>query len=272
VLTVANFNMHAGIDGWGRPFDYVAACRALDADVLVLEETWASTGVPAEEGQAEHIAAELGYQVVTAPLGDGYRIAPQAGAPDSWMPRLAFADRHKSLYFECVRPLSNRTKRSTRFLESDHGVFGIAVLVRPGLALEASRVLAFPTLGRDRVRRGAIVVDLTVEGTPLSVVGTHMAHMHQGSGGHFRLLRSQLSSEARPNAVLAGDMNTWPPMVRRVLRGWRPAVRGASWPTWRPHSQIDHILVRGAVQPVSGEVRPDAGSDHRPVRAVLSVG
>ncbi len=271
MLTVANFNMHAGIDGWGRPFDYLAACRALEADVIVLQETWASVGAPPAEGQAEAIAADLGYQVVTASLGEGYRIAPQAGAPDSWMPRLAFADRHKSLYFENVRPLPARTKRSARFLQADHGTFGIAVLVRPELALEGTRTLEFPTLGRDRVRRGAIVVDLTVDGMPLSVVGTHMAHMHQGSGGHFRLLRTQLTTAARPNAVLSGDMNTWSPMVRRLLRGWRPAVRGASWPAWSPHSQIDHLLVRGAVHPVSGAVLPDAGSDHRPVRAVLSL-
>ena len=27
VLTVANFNLHAGVDGWGRPFDPIAVCR-----------------------------------------------------------------------------------------------------------------------------------------------------------------------------------------------------------------------------------------------------
>ena len=25
VLSIANFNMHCGMDGWGRPYDYVAA-------------------------------------------------------------------------------------------------------------------------------------------------------------------------------------------------------------------------------------------------------
>jgi hypothetical protein len=44
VLTVANFNIHAGIDGWGRPYDFVSACRQIDADVLVLEETWTGDG------------------------------------------------------------------------------------------------------------------------------------------------------------------------------------------------------------------------------------
>ncbi len=47
---------------------------------------------------------------------------------------------------------------------------------------------------------------------------------------------------------------------------------GRTWPAWRPHSQIDHILVRGALRPVDGRVLPDSGSDHRPVRAELEVG
>ena len=33
VLSVANYNMHCGMDGWGRPYDYVAVIGSLDADV-----------------------------------------------------------------------------------------------------------------------------------------------------------------------------------------------------------------------------------------------
>ena len=33
-LTLATFNIHLGVDGWGRPFDAVDKCRALDADLL----------------------------------------------------------------------------------------------------------------------------------------------------------------------------------------------------------------------------------------------
>ena len=46
-------------------------------------------------------------------------------------------------------------------------------------------------------------------------------------------------------------------------------MRGRTWPARRPHSQIDHILVRAATAPrcVHDEVLPDVGSDHRPVRA-----
>ena len=44
LLSIANYNMHCGMDGWGRPYDYVAAIASLDADVIVLEEAWTADG------------------------------------------------------------------------------------------------------------------------------------------------------------------------------------------------------------------------------------
>jgi endonuclease/exonuclease/phosphatase family metal-dependent hydrolase len=272
VLTIANFNMHAGIDGWGRPFDFVGACRDLDADVLVLQEAWTPEGAAPGESQADVIAAELGYQVAPCTLAEAYRIVPQEGATSRWMPRPTFVDRNKSLYFDCVRPVAAATRRSARFAACERGSWGIAVLVRSAFPVEGTRIVHLPTLRRDRVRRAAVVVDLSAEGVPLTVVGTHMSHLHMGSSRHYRQLQHELATDARPNAVLLGDMNLWGPPVRYFMRGWHRAVRGASWPAWGPHSQIDHILVRGALHVVSGEVRPDAGSDHLPVRAVLSLG
>ncbi len=66
-------------------------------------------------------------------------------------------------------------------------------------------------------------------------------------------------------------MNTWGPLVRRFLPGWHRAVIGSTWPAWRPHSQIDHILCAGVARVVDGSVCPDFGSDHRPVRARLEL-
>ena len=39
-LVVATFNIHAGTDGWGTPFDVMASCDELGADILSLQETW----------------------------------------------------------------------------------------------------------------------------------------------------------------------------------------------------------------------------------------
>jgi endonuclease/exonuclease/phosphatase family metal-dependent hydrolase len=140
------------------------------------------------------------------------------------------------------------------------------------LEIEATRVLPMRTLRADRVRRAALVVDVTVTGRPISVAGTHMSHLHMGSFHNWAELRRQLRTEARPDAVLAGDMNTWGPLVNRFMPGWQRAVIGPTWPAWRPHSQIDHILVRGAgLRSLTGVVVPHSGSDHRAVRAEFDV-
>jgi endonuclease/exonuclease/phosphatase family metal-dependent hydrolase len=270
VLTVANYNMHCGMDGWGRPYDYAAAIESFGADVIALEESWTVAGEG--DGQAERAAARLGYQVVTHPLGEGRRIRPQADAPDTWLARPTWLEHNKALYMDGVRPQSSSVKATDRWRDAEPGSWGLAVLVRPDWAMEDVRIVSMRVLPADRVRRAALVVDLTVEGLPLSVVGTHMAHIHFGAHRNWAELRRSLRTEARPDAVLAGDMNTWSPVVRFFMPHWRRAVRGRSWPTWRPHSQIDHILLRGSrLRAVTGSVLPHAGSDHRPVRAVLEV-
>jgi endonuclease/exonuclease/phosphatase family metal-dependent hydrolase len=269
VLNVANYNMHCGMDGWGRPYDYVAAIGSLDADVIVLEEAWASEG--AALGQAEEAARALGFEVRMHVLGEGRRIRPQAAAEDTWVARPSWAERNRALYMDGLRPMPQSTQTMARWQEAERGSWGIAVLVRPTMPIEDTRLVHMSVLPRDRVRRAALVVDLTVDGRPLSVVGTHMSHLMFGSHRNWSQLRRQLKTAARRDAVLAGDMNTWGPLVHVFIPGWRRAVVGPTWPAWRPHSQIDHILVRGAIRSVRGAVLPDAGSDHRPVRAELEV-
>ena len=272
MLSIANYNMHCGMDGWGRPYDYLAAIAALDADVIVLEEAWASAG-DASGGQSAEAARLLGYQREALTLGEGRRIRPQPGAPSTWRSRNLWSDRSTALYMDGVRPVSARLRTRPRWQEAEQGTLGIAVLVRPELPIEATRVVPMSTLRADRVRRAAIVVDLSVDGHPISVAGTHMSHMHMGSHRNWAELRRQLRTEARPDAVLAGDMNTWGPLVHLLMPGWQRAVIGRTWPSWKPHSQIDHIMVRGAaLRAEDGVVLPDGGSDHRPVRAELAVG
>jgi len=55
-LSVASFNAHAGMDGWGRPYDLTEACRHLDADVIVLQEIFAPLNAIS---QADEVAAAL---------------------------------------------------------------------------------------------------------------------------------------------------------------------------------------------------------------------
>jgi len=69
--------------------------------------------------------------------------------------------------------------------------------------------------------------------------------------------------------ILAGDFNFWGPPVAAVMRGWDRPVRGRTFPSERPHSQIDHVLVRGGIEALGGEVLAATPSDHRPIRARL---
>jgi endonuclease/exonuclease/phosphatase family metal-dependent hydrolase len=64
-------------------------------------------------------------------------------------------------------------------------------------------------------------------------------------------------------------MNLWGPPLVLLLPGWRRAVKGRTWPAWRPHSQTDHILVSAGVGVVDGRVVYVGNSDHRAVRAEL---
>ena len=83
-----------------------------------------------------------------------------------------------------------------------------------------------------------------------------------------RKLRRRLPPPDR-RAVIVGDFNLWGPAVSALLPGWRRAVRGRTWPAHRPHSQIDHVLVRHDVDGVDAAVLDEVGSDHRPVRVTL---
>jgi endonuclease/exonuclease/phosphatase family metal-dependent hydrolase len=269
VLSIANFNMHCGMDGRGRPFDFVGAIASFDTDIVVLEEAWTSAGVGT--GQAEEAAAALGYTAYTHVLSEGRRIRPQAMAPDSWIAQPSWSDKNRALYMEGTKPQPAKVQALARWQEAEPGTWGIAVLVRPELAVEATKVLALGQLQADQVRRAVLVVDLTVAGRPISVIGTHMPHLLYGSHRTWAELRRLLRTEARPDAVLSGDMNTWGPLVRFFLPGWHRAVVGRTWPAWKPHSQIDHILTRGRLRPASGEVLPDGGSDHRPIRSTLEL-
>jgi endonuclease/exonuclease/phosphatase family metal-dependent hydrolase len=121
--------------------------------------------------------------------------------------------------------------------------------------------------------RGGLHVELDVDGTTIDLVGVHLtSRLPYGPPTQLRRLRSQLP-EGKPT-VVAGDCNFWGPGVTTCLPGWARTVRGRTWPASRPHSQIDHILVRpvDGIDVVDSAVLPPVGSDHRPVRATLRFG
>jgi endonuclease/exonuclease/phosphatase family metal-dependent hydrolase len=266
-FSIASFNTHAGIDGWGRPFDVLAAVTGLDADVLVLQECWTPAAGPS---LIDQWAAEFGYQVFWHPLASGRRARPHPRPSKHWMRRLAWLGTGHSLYLESERPLPERVTRSERYQQAEPGEWGLALLSR--FPLRDRHVIDLGHLPKDRALRVALLSEIDLGPGSVTVVAAHMAHLTYGSPRHYRALARSLDAHVGAGpAVLAGDMNLWGPPVALLLRRWRRAVRGRTWPAWRPNSQVDHVLVRGPIAVERAGVLPDAGSDHRPVRVELLV-
>jgi hypothetical protein len=268
-IVVANFNIHAGIDGWGREFDAASACLGIDADVFVIEEDW--VGDDPCESIGARVAREGGYEIITAPLSQARRRRTTASLPTRpgrWQPRWSPG---------LLRPLlldgppGSRQARTTREVPStstSSGSWATSLLVR--LPVLHSESVDLPLLHGDPARRKAIVATLEAGGrTPLTVIGVHLGHLTQGSPRQMRALARHVATLPGPT-LLVGDLNCWGPPLRILLHGLHDAVKGPTWPAWRPHS-IDHILVSDASLVASSAVLPDAGSDHLPIRCVLQM-
>jgi endonuclease/exonuclease/phosphatase family metal-dependent hydrolase len=265
-FTVAILNIHAGVDGWGRPFSVTDAVRMADADVAVLAENWKSAG---EQSLAEAAGTALGYEVFEEELAFGRRAKPHPDADRRWMKPLGALRGHgHSLYLGGEDRLPSSLLRSRRYLEADEGAWGIAVLSR--LPMLSTSIIDLGVPPRDRTRRAALVVKVGVADRAAFVAGTHMTHITSGSPWQFTRLNRRLSElTGGEPAVFAGDMNMWGPPTKLLMRGWRHTKAGPTWPSWRPHSQIDHVLVRGEIEVEEGHVLPPFGSDHRALRVRL---
>jgi endonuclease/exonuclease/phosphatase family metal-dependent hydrolase len=251
-LSVVTLNLHGGtrprristprFGQYGPPrdtassngaFDVAAVLRSFDADVLVMQEVWFPDTGPAA---VDVVAADRGATVHSALFG--------RGLVEPW-------------------PHYVSERRGP-----GKGSIGIAVITRP-----PARLVARLPLGRAATdpapQRCAQHLRLDVGGRELDLVAVHLSSkLPHAPPTQLRELRRQLPPPDR-RAVIVGDFNLWGPAVTALLPGWRRAVRGRTWPAHRPHSQIDHVLVRNGVEVVDAAVLDEVGSDHRPVRVTL---
>jgi endonuclease/exonuclease/phosphatase family metal-dependent hydrolase len=185
------------------------------------------------------------------------------------MRRLDWRTTSHAIFLDSERSFPERVVDSPRFQGADPGSWGIAVLSR--LPIAQTEVIALQRLRRDRANRAVVAMSVEVDGQPVGFAGTHMSHLSHGSALHFRAVARMLDGVfGNEPVVLAGDMNLWGPPIHALLGQWHRAVKGKTWPAWRPHSQLDHLLVRGLAVRDSG-VWPESGSDHRPVWARLAL-
>jgi endonuclease/exonuclease/phosphatase family metal-dependent hydrolase len=225
-VRIATFNILHGrspVDDRVDPDRFAEAVRALDADVLCLQEV--------DRNQPRSLHADLTAVAAEAMGARDHRfVAALSGVPGAtWL-------------------------AATGEEQPDAAAYGIALLSRYPVA--GWQVLRLPPVpirvplrfeGRrpEWVRdepRVAVVAEVEAPGGALRVANTHLTFIRWWNARQLRLLmRSLTLGHTAVPLVLTGDLNMRP---RRAsdLTGLRPLATGLTFPADQPREQIDHIL------------------------------
>lgn len=249
-------NIHANVDGYGRRTTALETVTSCAADLLFVQELW--------RGDDDDVAAitNAGWTCVAyEPLGVAHRFTDGIGGR-GWEPPHGLLSGDRGLYFTSHRPLSPRRRRERDARGGGEvGEWGIGLFTHH--RVESVTIVPVRQLRRDKTGRSVIWANLIApNGQRYIAIALHGPHLSHGSLLHYWGLARyiNLHADARP-MVMAGDFNCWRPLLRLVFPRWRSAVRARTWPAWMPHSQIDHVLLRGDWQ-VSTTSTVDTGSDH----------
>jgi endonuclease/exonuclease/phosphatase family metal-dependent hydrolase len=262
-LRLVVFNCHGAIDGRGRAFDLVARCAGFDADLVVLPEYF----LPDDRDAAPFLdlGALHGYQLHFRPFARArLHLQPDAKGA-SWGPVVSERGL-RPLRLETTRA-PRRGPRRARAAQRVTGAWGLALISRQ--ALREVREVELPVLVREPARRAVVVCAIGEGDEALRVVAAHLGHLSHGSVRQIGVLRRTLGALEGP-VVCCGDMNCFGPLLVPQLPGFRRAVRGRTWPAWRPIAQPDHVLVNEHLDVLRAKVLDAAGSDHRPVSALIA--
>jgi endonuclease/exonuclease/phosphatase family metal-dependent hydrolase len=256
-MRVVTYNLHAGVDGYGRANAVVDSAVALAPDLLFAQEVWRGE----HEDQFAELASRCSLAGHFVELGAGERVTAAVGGR-GWQSPLALLRGETGLYFDERRELTaHQIARRRDAPGRQSGVWGLALLTR--CEIVEITVGHLSQLRRDKVRRAYVVAELVDRGQRFFAVAVHGAHLSHGSLGQYRELARRLDElSSRAPVILGGDFNCWRPLLRTVLPGWTSGVRARTWPAWRAHSQIDHLLLRGPWE-LGGGSAVTGPSDHR---------
>lgn len=260
-VRVATFNLLHGrsiADGTVSESALCAAAAALDADIVGLQEV--------DRHQARsHVVDQTA--VVAHALGAAHwRFVPAVhGTPGTGMPWTRSSDDDGATTtgpaygVGLVSRLPVRSWHVRRFGPAPVGL-PLMVAGRRGL-----------TTVPDEPRVGVVAV---VDGPrgPLTVVTAHLSFVPGWNVAQLRAL-TRWAREFPTPRLMIGDLNL-PGAVPGLATGWTQLARVATYPSWRPRVQFDHVLGDGideaAVRDVETMRLPV--SDHRALVVDLDLG
>lgn len=240
-FTLAAFNAHWGYGRFGADrgvqFDVVELVRSWDVDVIVVPES-----------KRDHNGTGM---------LDGLTAASFPGG---------------SYHVETIEMMDLERRRRNRETNRDavpsRGIWELAVCSR--LPVLGRRTYSIGTVPTDPPgERHALALTIAVDGEAVEVVGLHTSSKVWFLAGMQHLYGLKRRLPAGGPQVVAGDFNFWGPPIGALMRGWQRPVRGRTYPAPRPHSQIDHVLLRGGIEVLTAEVLPATPSDHLPIRTRL---
>ena len=238
-MRVASFNILHGrslVDGAVDPDRLRAAVRALDADVLGLQEV--------DRCQPRSHRLDLTAIAAEAMGAAESRFVPALiGTPgEGWRPARRDDDPQAPAYG--ISLLSRRPVRSW------------AMVRLPPLPIRRPR-------DEPRVAIGASIDGVTV-------FTTHLSFLPPWNQVQLRRLLLTLRGLHGPQ-LLTGDLNI-KGALPRLLRDWTPLITGLTFPDNAPRMQLDHVLARRFTPTVvNAEIVSLPLSDHRAVVVDLDI-
>ncbi|NMG39412.1 EEP domain-containing protein [Chelativorans sp. ZYF759] len=185
-----------------------------------------------------------------------------------------FGRRDGLLDMEAIEKRTGLVPASVSTLASGHGWHGNALLYRSGAITGVER-LKLP--GAEP--RGAIIVDLELEASPLRIIAAHLGLLRHSRKRQLQAIKAQVKTDGPPTLIL-GDLNEWRIGDRSSLLTLDPHFGpvGApvpSFPAQFPVFALDRVLSSpgGLVTRIEAHDSPLArvASDHLPIKATIDL-